>query len=109
MVLFGFHIGPLFGKSLYTCALPVPVDKGTPKHKSKDHRDMVHHNCSMSPEAIREEVDALKTDFNNRIKQVLFNSMVTAYYMGFIPLCFAQVSETVALDYNTLKLVIHLV
>lgn len=31
-----------------------------------------------------------KTDFNNRIKQVLFNSLLTAYYMTFVPLCFAQ-------------------
>ena len=51
--------------------------------------------CSMSPEAVREEVDYFKTDFNNRIKQVLFNSMLVAYYMGFVPLCFAQVSTLV--------------
>ena len=33
----------------------------------------------------------LKTDFNDRMKQVLFNSMLSAYYMAFVPLCFAQV------------------
>ena len=94
MVLFGFHLKPLFGKSLHPPSLPVPVDKGTPKHKLKDYREVVHHSCSTSPEAIRDEADALKTDFNNRIKQVLFNSMITAYYMGFIPLCFAQVRQS---------------
>lgn len=56
------------------------------------NREVPVHICSLSPEAVREEVEFFKTDFNNRIKQVLFNSMLCAYYMGFVPLCFAQVS-----------------
>ena len=40
------------------------------------------HNCSMSPQVIREEVESLKTDFNNRMKQVLFSSVLNAYYAG---------------------------
>lgn len=52
------------------------------------------HNCSTSPEAIREEVDILKSDINNRMKQVLFNSVFSAYYAGFIPCCFATVRCT---------------
>ncbi|XP_064628999.1 transmembrane protein 39A-like isoform X2 [Lineus longissimus] len=48
------------------------------------------HNCTMSPESVRDEVEHLKTDFNGRIKQVLFVSMLCAYYMCFIPVCFAQ-------------------
>jgi hypothetical protein len=49
------------------------------------------HNCSMSAQAIREEVEVLKTDFNNRMKQILFSSVLNAYYAGFVPCCFAQV------------------
>jgi hypothetical protein len=49
------------------------------------------HNCSMSPQEIREEVEVLKTDFNNRMKQILFSSVLNAYYAGFVPCCFAQV------------------
>jgi len=49
------------------------------------------HVCTMSPEAIRDEVETLKTDFNSRVTQILFDSMLCAYYMGCVPLCFAQV------------------
>ncbi|ELU03660.1 hypothetical protein CAPTEDRAFT_136452, partial [Capitella teleta] len=42
------------------------------------------------PETVRDEVEALKTDFNSRMKQVLFSSMLCAYYVGFVPLWFAQ-------------------
>ncbi|XP_054270905.1 transmembrane protein 39A [Macrosteles quadrilineatus] len=48
------------------------------------------HSCSMSPQTIREEVDYLKADFNIRMKQVLFSSVLNAYYAGFVPCCFAQ-------------------
>ena len=92
-MLFGLTLKPLFDKSM---VWPMQVaEKGTPKHKTKDSKNennVLWHNCSMSPETVREEVEILKTEFNNRIKQVLFNSMLCAYYMGFIPLCFAQVS-----------------
>ncbi|XP_002731817.2 transmembrane protein 39A-like, partial [Saccoglossus kowalevskii] len=49
-----------------------------------------HHKCTLSPDAIRHEVDLLRFDFNAKIKQVLFNSMVCAYYVGFVPVCFVQ-------------------
>lgn len=49
------------------------------------------HNCSLSPQAIREEVEILKADFNNRMKQIIFSSVLNAYYAGFVPCCFAQV------------------
>ncbi len=62
-------------------------------------KDVPIHNCTMSPEIVRDEVEVLKTDFNNRIKQVLFNSMMCAYYMGFVPLCFAQVTYCLELQY----------
>lgn len=53
---------------------------------------VLFHNCVLTPDIIREEVEVLKIDFNNRVKQILFNSMLSAYYMTFVPLCFAQVS-----------------
>lgn len=41
-------------------------------------------------DAIRNEVAVLKSNFNMRLKQVLFNSIVSAYYATFVPCCFAQ-------------------
>jgi len=52
---------------------------------------VLFHSCVLTPDIIRDEVETLKIDFNNRVKQILFNSMLTAYYMTFVPLCFAQV------------------
>ena len=49
------------------------------------------HRCTQVPHLVREEVELLKNDFNNRVKQVLFNSMLSPYYMAFIPVCFAPV------------------
>ncbi|KAI0231476.1 Transmembrane protein 39A-A [Lamellibrachia satsuma] len=101
-VLFGLRIQPLFAKTITTAsttATSITADKGTPKHKqSRDAVAMTtttkdvqpQHNCCMCPELIRDEAELLKTDFNCRIKQVLFNSMLCAYYMGLVPLCFAQ-------------------
>lgn len=51
------------------------------------------HTCPPSPELIRSEVEELKTDFNRRIKEVLFNSLFSAYYVAFLPLCFVRVSH----------------
>ncbi|XP_054753657.2 transmembrane protein 39A-like [Lytechinus pictus] len=48
------------------------------------------HKCSHVPNEIRQEADLLKLDFNSRMKSVLFNSMVCAYYVGFVPICFLQ-------------------
>ncbi|XP_072556783.1 transmembrane protein 39A-like isoform X2 [Paramormyrops kingsleyae] len=48
------------------------------------------HTCLLSPELIRTEVEGLKADFNRRIKEVLFNSLFSAYYVAFLPLCFVQ-------------------
>ncbi|XP_077976915.1 transmembrane protein 39A-like [Glandiceps talaboti] len=49
-----------------------------------------YHKCTLSPDSIRYEADYLRCDFNARIKQILFNSMVCAYYVGFVPVCFVQ-------------------
>lgn len=87
--LFGPTVKPLYVRSLnWPSAV---TEKSTPKHKSNLDKDFVlFHNCVLTPDVIREEVEILKIDFNNRVKQILFNSMLTAYYMTFVPLCFAQ-------------------
>ena len=78
------------------------TERATPRHKAKDFIEKetyLFHNCVLTPDIIRDEVENLKIDFNNRVKQVLFNSMLTAYYMTFVPLCFAQVSSLVSFSY----------
>ncbi len=45
-----------------------------------------------TPNEIRNEVDILLSDLIVRLKQLLFNSLLCAYYVGFIPLQFAEVS-----------------
>ncbi|XP_028811084.1 transmembrane protein 39A [Denticeps clupeoides] len=51
------------------------------------------HTCLPSPELIRSEVAELKSDFNRRIKEVLFNSLFSAYYVAFLPLCFVKSTQ----------------
>lgn len=89
MFLFGPSIKPLYHKCL---VWPTPVcDR--PRHRREEDEVILFHNCVLTPDIIRSEVDYFKSDFNNRIKQVLFNSLLTAYYMTFVPLCFAQVRK----------------
>ena len=56
---------------------------------------MPTHTCPptqpQTAELIRTEVEELKSDFNRRIKEVLFNSLFSAYYVAFLPLCFVKV------------------
>lgn len=75
-ITFGFDIEPFLrtvfeGDSVYM--------NGTPLHC-----------CSTNPSTIRAEIDALKKDFNNRFKQVVFTTLLNAYYASVIPCCFAQ-------------------
>ncbi|GFT42589.1 transmembrane protein 39A [Trichonephila clavipes] len=49
----------------------------------------VNHVCSMSAETVREEVEMLRSDFNNRWKQVLFNSFLVVYHATFLPCYFS--------------------
>uniref|UniRef100_A0A3B4WDX7 Transmembrane protein 39A n=1 Tax=Seriola lalandi dorsalis TaxID=1841481 RepID=A0A3B4WDX7_SERLL len=51
------------------------------------------HTHSHTPELIRAEVEELKSDFNRRIKEVLFNSLFSAYYVAFLPLCFVKSTQ----------------
>lgn len=48
------------------------------------------HCCTTIPQAGRAEIDSLRADYNNRFKQVVFTTILNAYYAGFIPCCFAQ-------------------
>lgn len=48
------------------------------------------HSCSTNPTFVRTEADTLIADFNRRFKQIIFTSVVNAYYAGFIPCFFAQ-------------------
>lgn len=43
------------------------------------------------PDEVRQEVDLLLSDLLVRLKQLLFNSLLCAYYVGFIPVQFADV------------------
>eukprot|EP00088_Acartia_fossae_P047322 TRINITY_DN5129_c0_g2_i1.p1 TRINITY_DN5129_c0_g2~~TRINITY_DN5129_c0_g2_i1.p1 ORF type:complete len:470 (-),score=46.90 TRINITY_DN5129_c0_g2_i1:143-1552(-) len=43
-----------------------------------------------SPELVRMEVNITKTDFNARLKQALFNSLLNCYYAGAVPVLLAQ-------------------
>ncbi|XP_070568235.1 transmembrane protein 39A-like isoform X1 [Ptychodera flava] len=64
--------------------------KPVPQPKENGTSVLPYHKCTLSPDSIRDEADYLRCDFNARIKQVLFNSMVCAYYVGFVPVCFVQ-------------------
>ena len=48
-----------------------------------------------TPEEIRQEVEILLSDLVVRLKQLLFNSLLCAYYVGFIPMQFADVSSAI--------------
>ena len=52
--------------------------------------DKLCHNCSNQPEEIRDEVDRFRTIFNERLKFVLYKSLLLTYYSAFVPICFAQ-------------------
>ncbi|XP_075975693.1 transmembrane protein 39A [Anticarsia gemmatalis] len=68
-LLFGFHSSPFL---------------------ELNNSDPPLHCCSHDAAQVRAEVDALRQDFNVRMKKIIFNSVVGAYYSSFIPCCFAQ-------------------
>ncbi|XP_071183504.1 transmembrane protein 39B-like [Salvelinus alpinus] len=57
---------------------------------------MPTHACCLSPDLIRKEVEYLKMDFNWRMKEVLVSSMLSAYYVAFIPAWFVKSTQYVA-------------
>ena len=46
----------------------------------------------VTPDEVRREMEILMSDLIVRLKQLLFNSLLCAYYAGFIPMQFADVS-----------------
>lgn len=55
---------------------------------------MPTHACCLSPSLIRNEVEFLKMDFNWRMKEVLVSSMLSAYYVAFVPVWFVKVHNS---------------
>ncbi|XP_044281113.1 transmembrane protein 39B isoform X2 [Varanus komodoensis] len=56
---------------------------------------MPTHACCLSPDLIRHEVEYRKMDFNWRMKEVLLSSMLSAYYVAFVPVWFVKVDRGV--------------
>jgi len=85
----------LFGVSLSPLVDLVPGSQGRVRI-FKDKVGIYRTNLAAagggvtSPELVRMEVAITKTDFNARLKQVLFNALMNAYYAGCIPCLFAQ-------------------
>ena len=44
----------------------------------------------INPDTVRQEVSVMKTDVNMRARQVMFNTLIGAYYAAFVPCCFVQ-------------------
>ena len=63
------------------------VDSSVPRY-SPEHALLL----PCTPDEVREEVELLLSDLIVRLKQLLFNSLLCAYYVGFIPVQFADVS-----------------
>ncbi|KAI1294644.1 Transmembrane protein 39A [Halotydeus destructor] len=59
-------------------------------HPTRFSKSPPVHMCSSSTDHIREEVDRLRSSFNDRLKFILFRSLIIAYYSSFVPLCLAQ-------------------
>lgn len=74
LILFGFNVNPFFQLINWSSNITLPP----------------LHACSSNAIDIRREVENLRNNFNNRVKQILFSALVNAYYAGFIPCCFAQ-------------------
>ncbi|KAK3554631.1 hypothetical protein QTP70_030011, partial [Hemibagrus guttatus] len=56
---------------------------------------MPTHACCLSPDLIRKEVEFLKMDFNKRMKEVLVSSILSAYYVAFVPVWFVKSTQYV--------------
>ena len=80
---FGFHLDHF---------LQISIDSG-----GSYINGLPMHCCSTKAETIREEIDFLKNDFNVRFKQIIFTSILNAYYGGCVH-CFF-VPKTVSFDF----------
>uniref|UniRef100_T1IUB5 Transmembrane protein 39A n=1 Tax=Strigamia maritima TaxID=126957 RepID=T1IUB5_STRMM len=85
-ILYGTSLSPFFE------LLPSPSKQLNKNRQNVDHNQnqQLRHVCYLTADAVRDEVELLKTNFNDRLKSVLFNSLLSAYYSAFIPCCFAQ-------------------
>lgn len=84
-VLFGPRAGPL------TELVPAAPRRDTASSGNVAASAPLTHICSLAPSDVRTEVELHKRDFNERLKRVLFNALVVAYYSSFQPCCFVQV------------------
>lgn len=70
---------------------------------------MPTHACCLSPDLIRKEVEYLKMDFNWRMKEVLVSSMLSAYYVAFVPVWFVKVRlPALGLYFNFVSVISYL-
>lgn len=67
---------------------------------------MPTHACCLSPDLIRKEVEFLKVDFNKKMKEVLVSSMLSAYYVAFVPVWFIKV-RVQGLGQSWIKVSVH--
>jgi len=92
LVLFGLAVKPLYQRfqAWPRPALPIDRQAATP-HRFKIREDApLCHTCTLTPDIVRDEVEALKKDFNMRLKQILFNSLITSFYATGVPVWFSQ-------------------
>ena len=82
------ELGPLSQLQLLHTTL---LNKGVMDNGNAKQELPAPQPCSLPPDAVRYETECLRTDFNLRIKQVLFQSLICAYYVGFIPMKFSEV------------------
>nr|XP_033811374.1 transmembrane protein 39B isoform X1 [Geotrypetes seraphini]XP_033811376.1 transmembrane protein 39B isoform X1 [Geotrypetes seraphini] len=71
------------------------VQEAWKQHSRQMHsvESMPTHACCLSPDLIRSEVRYLKMDFNWRMKEALLSSMLSAYYVAFVPVWFVKNTE----------------
>ncbi|XP_071863825.1 transmembrane protein 39A isoform X2 [Bombus fervidus] len=81
-VMFGISATPFFDIST-----PLYINTKDEK-KTKFLMDKPLHNCSLNASAIRAEVSTLRTDFNRRLKRLLFASSSSAYVCAIAPIIF---------------------
>uniref|UniRef100_A0A8C6TBH6 Transmembrane protein 39A n=1 Tax=Neogobius melanostomus TaxID=47308 RepID=A0A8C6TBH6_9GOBI len=75
------------------CFCYVKISASSSPAPAHAHSQMPSGPALAHPDMIRAEVEELKSDFNRRIKEVLFNSLFSAYYVAFLPLCFVKSTQ----------------
>uniref|UniRef100_A0A6I8QQJ9 Transmembrane protein 39B n=1 Tax=Xenopus tropicalis TaxID=8364 RepID=A0A6I8QQJ9_XENTR len=63
------------------------------RHHMPSAEPLPTHACCLSPDLIRSEVHYLKLDFNWRVREVLLSSMLSAYYVAFVPVWFVKSTQ----------------